>query len=544
MIATMVLQESWSVWPESTEAELFRLMYSNHPILALQHHALSTLTRTAKKAKSFETQKLVRKIKQSAASDGQPIKSKAPVITASQLAELEGVLVAMKGLSSEQVALHALRTRLGKDKTGLASLEEVVTFCAEKTDGTPATIDPTSAVGKAQNRVLASKAMADALNETLAHLRKKAGLSIAQVQQNRKGKADESLANDIKGKGKATSVPETEKAGRVLKRSRRASSEASTSTSESDDYEEDDESIEGLDSDDDSDATVSHISAEDAPPGADEDFNGFGGSGSEGGDSSDSDANSEDAGSVSSDTSYPTVKKKISRQTKEPESAPAKLDKKAKAALDRAQTAPQPPPRTSTFLPSLAGGYTAGDPDGSVYSYSGDEGAGGPASLKPERKNRRGQRARQACVFIYFLCTSNQADWYTINLSRIWEKKYGKSANHVLKKRKMEEETEENRRRTRAEKEIEHLKKTGRYVYGLESNLTSVAPGKHQRTWAATGEGQADTTTGQANKAKDVVKSKGGEEVLHPSWEARKKAKELQASMSSAKPAGKKIVFD
>jgi hypothetical protein len=153
--------------------------------------------------------------------------------------------------------------------------------------------------------------------------------------------------------------------------------------------------------------------------------------------------------------------------------------------------------------------------------------------------NELAKRASLCGLFVRY-----RADWHAINISRIWEKKYGKSANHVLKKRKMEEETEENRRRTRAEKEIEHLKKTGRYVYGLESNLTSVAPGKQQRSWAATGEGQADTAMGQNNKAKDVVKNSGGQEALHPSWEARKKAKEMQASMSSAKPAGKKIVFD
>jgi hypothetical protein len=32
--------------------------------------------------------------------------------------------------------------------------------------------------------------------------------------------------------------------------------------------------------------------------------------------------------------------------------------------------------------------------------------------------------------------------------------------------------------------------------------------------------------------------------ALHPSWEARKKAKEAQASFAAAKPAGTKIVFD
>lgn len=128
---------------------------------------------------------------------------------------------------------------------------------------------------------------------------------------------------------------------------------------------------------------------------------------------------------------------------------------------------------------------------------------------------------------------------------RIWEKKYGKSANHVLKRKKMEAETEENRKRTRAEKEIEALKKSGRYIYGLDSNLTSVAPGKQQRSWAAPkeGEGADSTSTGADHSQLDVKTKKAppADAALHPSWEARKKAKE---SISTAKPAGKKIVFD
>ena len=134
--------------------------------------------------------------------------------------------------------------------------------------------------------------------------------------------------------------------------------------------------------------------------------------------------------------------------------------------------------------------------------------------------------------------------------ARIWEKKYGKTANHVVKKRKMEEETEENRRKTRAEKEIEALKKRGSYIYGLDSNLTSVAPGKQQRSWAAPVDGAADAVSGTAENSGDGKKTmkkapvRAQEGGLHPSWEARKKAKELQASLSTAKPAGKKIVFD
>lgn len=237
-------------------------------------------------------------------------------------------------------------------------------------------IDPTSAEGKAQNRVLASKVMADALSETLANLRKKAGIT-----QQKEHKMAAAASSDVKGKGKAVEESPASKKGAKPARKACRGSDASTSSSDSDGTS--DESGNGLNSGDESDATVSHISAEDAPAGADEDFEGF----------EHGIQDSEDE-SMASDSSFPAVAppQKAKKEVEAP--GTAKLDKKAKAALDRG------PPTTSAFLPSLAGGYTVGDPDGSVYSYSGDE---EPAAIKPERKNRRGQRARQAYVHLHAL---------------------------------------------------------------------------------------------------------------------------------------------
>lgn len=355
-------------------------------LLSVKHHALATLARAAKKAKTFEIQKLVRKIKGAASATGTGTDvstQKGKPITASQLLELEGVLVALKSLQVEHLASHALRTRLAKDKTGLGANEDVVLFCSHLQEASSNAIDPTIAEGKAQNRVLASKAMADALNDILVNLRKKAGISIVakSKQSNDKAASAAGSTKDVKGKGKAVAV-EHIPAKKSARQSRHAS-EASTSVS--DDGDETSSSEDDLDSDDgdESDATVSHISAEDAPPGADEEFSGFS--------DNNNDDDDDDNVSIASDSSFPVAAPKKSKKAKEPDSLPAssrKLDKKAKAALDRA-----PPPTTSAFLPSLAGGYTVGDPDGSVYSYSGDE---GPAAIKPERKNRRGQRARQA----------------------------------------------------------------------------------------------------------------------------------------------------
>lgn len=129
---------------------------------------------------------------------------------------------------------------------------------------------------------------------------------------------------------------------------------------------------------------------------------------------------------------------------------------------------------------------------------------------------------------------------------RIWERKYGKNAKHVIKSQERNAETEEARQRAKAEKEIEYLKKTGRYVYGVDSNLTKPKEGKESRTWTAAlpsdnaNEKMSALLAAEAAKAKKAPPSN----ALHPSWEARKKAKEAQASLASAKPAGKKIVFD
>lgn len=87
------------------------------------------------------------------------------------------------------------------------------------------------------------------------------------------------------------------------------------------------------------------------------------------------------------------------RPTKRAKAAPAPA---ATAAKVKAKPAPRAPPvnnnttiTTSTFLPTLATGFYAGDSDDSdPDDDAGLEGVIG--SAKGERKNRRGQRARQA----------------------------------------------------------------------------------------------------------------------------------------------------
>lgn len=152
----------------------------------------------------------------------------------------------------------------------------------------------------------------------------------------------------------------------------------------------------------------------------------------------------------------------------------------------RSETPKPSSSKMSTFLPTLMSGYISGsDSDINTDYYKNKNGKkNGPAEPK-DRKNRMGQQARRA----------------------LWEKKFGKNADHVKR-----EEAEQGR------KEIERRIKRGKGAYGEK------------------GDG--------ANKKGESTEVKG---PLHPSWEAARKTKEQQAKVQEAvmgKPMGRKIVFD
>lgn len=142
--------------------------------------------------------------------------------------------------------------------------------------------------------------------------------------------------------------------------------------------------------------------------------------------------------------------------------------------------------KMSTFLPTLMSGYISGsDSDiNTDYYKNKNSKKNGPAEPK-DRKNRMGQQARRA----------------------LWEKKFGKNADHVKR-----EEAEQGR------KEIERRIKRGKGAGGKK------------------GDG--------VKKKEKSTEVKG---PLHPSWEAARKTKEQQSKVQEAvmgKPMGTKIVFD
>lgn len=118
-----------------------------------------------------------------------------------------------------------------------------------------------------------------------------------------------------------------------------------------------------------------------------------------GSDSEDDDAASQaswSSGSVSSQPPAPAKKAKVGASSKASGEAststsppPAKEIKKAAGGKEKVKSIPKKV-TSSLFLPSLAAGYTFGGSDSEPEELS-DDGKG-------ERKNRRGQRARKACV--------------------------------------------------------------------------------------------------------------------------------------------------
>ena len=205
--------------------------------------------------------------------------------------------------------------------------------------------------------------------------------------------------------------------------------------------------------------------SDDENSGSDE-FNGFSDSDHANQSSASDDEDDEDASSTSSSRSPPA---------KKPATSTAKPTKTLK-------------PTDSTFLPSLMGGYISGSESASDLDEA------------PVRKNRRGQRARQAT----------------------WEKKYGEKAKHLVEPK-------------------------GRDAgWDMKRGAVGGGDGKPWKRGIRNpladrgkGSGANDTRLGGPPKKERVRDDVG---TLHPSWEARRLAKEKEKM--SAPFEGKKITFD
>ena len=180
--------------------------------------------------------------------------------------------------------------------------------------------------------------------------------------------------------------------------------------------------------------------------------------------------------------------------------------------IDRPKSIPtsKTPTKQTTFLPSLIGGYWSG----SESAPEDDD----PSTIKP-RKNRRGQQERRA----------------------IWEKKYGRGAKHIQGQLHAPQRDRDEGWDTRRGAS-DGRGKRGRGRGGIRGGRGGI--GARPPMKVASGANDESVSNkrvmGRGAKAEGRQRDDG---PLHPSWEAKKKAKE-KAGSSNVAFQGKKVVFD
>ncbi|SJM87156.1 uncharacterized protein ZBIST_3345 [Zygosaccharomyces bailii] len=147
-------------------------------------------------------------------------------------------------------------------------------------------------------------------------------------------------------------------------------------------------------------------------------------------------------------------------------------------------------------LPELMGGYYSGEDSVIEEELENDKVAKEQISLKGQRKNRRGQRARR----------------------KIWEQKFGTKANHIVKERKLFAEKREKKQREYEERVAKRSAKAAAIAAVVPPNAVE----------------QQHRNSSNLKKAKPSTGD-------HPSWIAKREA---EAKLKNAKFEGKKVKFD
>ncbi|TBU28592.1 Bud-site selection protein [Dichomitus squalens] len=410
-------------------------------------------------------------------------------------AEMEKQLQVLKHADHEQFGNTALRTKILKD--GLLSKNEDVKRAVEDklSEDLVAPQEPGSSAAKVHARLLSSKILADAVHTVVNTLREV--LNPESVKKDRTG-AEES--------DEESEAAEEEISGQPKQGGKVKAEEAS------DDEDEEDEDAESGSQVDADDAAWESGTIDGGDDGAGVDWES--GSIDDDGDiavanssDDDDDGESESFGDSEVESDAPPAKK----------AKPSATDVKGNSK----------PGAASTFLPSLSVGFTRGDSDASDFSEGEAAGADAP------RKNRRGQRARRA----------------------IWEKKYGRNANHVKKQHEAQAraprpQQQKGRpyggpaeRGARKFQAAGGAPRQGRDAGYGKTNADGVTRGPGQTLGASRHVGSSGPETKNAG-AGGGRSGKGaqGETPLHPSWEAKKRLKEkLNPGIRPAQ--GKKITF-
>ncbi|KAI0086508.1 Bud-site selection protein [Irpex rosettiformis] len=443
-----------------------------------EHHHVREVRKAAKKAKTFELQKTVKKLK--------GLRSKTP--DSAEIPEVEAQLEILKKYEPEPFANTALRTKINKDKFLSADEHLSTAIAQELSSNLVESAAPGSNEAKVQGRLLSSKIIAMEVASVVETLRaavspelgKKKGRATAEDEEEGD---DESEAGE-ESEGNEDTVPTSKKAklGKVRMEEEAVEDGESDASSRVQFLSDDEGEVD--------DAGWESGSVHEGP----EDMSDESSNGEAEGKSSGED-NADDKGGHPSRSSEKDLKTSSS-------------NKNAKAQPEKTKKSGE-----STFLPSLAVGFIRGDSD--VSDFSDDD-----AGIAP-KKNRRGQRARQA----------------------IWEKKYGRNANHVKK-----------------QQEISGKGRTGDRAG--KGGPQRFARGHSDKGWPRQPPPSAHPVQAQASQLSNrapraylpssppsffparawmILMSKE-EKSLHPSWAAKKMLKEKQNPVIIA-PQGKKIVF-
>ncbi|SPO21904.1 uncharacterized protein UTRI_01892_B [Ustilago trichophora] len=515
------------------------------------HHVAKTLRATAKKTKTFELQKQVKKLK--------GLQKKASLAKQAELAEKE--LAAFKSIDINLLAGRALITKMVKAKLLPRSTEEgeylyLQMVKDEDLLGEDVLSDPVvgkegdKAVEKAKAKITSSKVLADEVGRFVEELKKLAGIEPAASKK-------KEVEVDVKGKGKAQQLDHIEAEDKEEEREWSGSEDESDSEDDAprrlplddDDEDEDEDEVDeeelmrigreklkalgDLSQWDDmigSDSAAESDSDDEEPPQrkrktrhdsddssgeSDDDEDSSSGESDEEDYSSDSDSDSDSDASSSSTSDRPRKRKSSTTSTT---SKPSKKSKKSSSS--------------STFLPSLNTGFIAGRSDDEWSDAEADLADRDLSELKSgvkkERKNRMGQRARKA----------------------LYEKKYGKNANHI----KMREKQKAAKLERTSGRPAAVVSQSG----GRQRPPAFQAPAKRDGGWGgpvaplpkqakrpfvprpAAPMVQSQSAPVQTKSAAPPAAAAKSQE-MHPSWIAKQRQKEL---MAQVKPQGKKVVFD
>ncbi|KAJ7600518.1 Bud-site selection protein [Mycena floridula] len=360
-----------------------------------------------------------------------------------EINDCETQLEELKGISHDAVATTALRSKLTKDKV-LAENEHIQSALAQELDSNLlVSADPGSAAARVQARLLSSKLMAMSISAVVDDLR----TFLSPPVDDEDMEAEEEV-RPTKVK-KVARPADDEDVEMDL-----GEEEFLMDDEEEDDGEEDDSGTIGDDEREDDGWESGSVAAHDSVA------------------MSDADDDDDDVPMVASTS-------KLTKPTAT----------KAKATVT-----------ASTFLPSLAVGFTRGSSDSDWSDAEADLVDSAP------KKNRRGQRARQA----------------------IWEKKFTEMNERG---RKRWPEPKGNPRATNGERRDRRNKPAESQQHqqpdsGWSNNRSNNPPAAKPR-----------------EPPPRAAAPQQEERPLHPSWEAKKKLKERQNAAIVPIPAGRRIVF-